>query len=149
MNSKRYIIPVVIIGNLVAFSILCFTLYCFVTKPAFLTELVPDPNGAVLSLLLTGISLLILANRPWGRMIQKDTMPKKKRIAYEDERNIQIDQRSSNIAFLFLSTTILYAIAILGLCGYLDGISFLVLELLAMASLLIKYGTKYYYGKYL
>lgn len=149
MNNKHYMIPIVIIGNLVAFSTLCFTLYCFVTKPPFLADIVPDPNGAVLALLLTGFTLLILANRPWGRIIQKDTMPREKRIAYQDERNIVIDQRSSNIAFLFLSTTIVYAIAILSLCGYLDGICFLVFEGLAFVSLLIKYGAKYYYAKYL
>lgn len=149
MNNQRCMIPMVIIGNLAAFSILCFTLYCFVIKPPFLADIVPDPNGAVLALLLSGITLLILANRPWGRIIQKDTMPREKRIAYQDERNILIDQRSSNIAFLFLSTTILYAIAILGLCGYLDGICFLVFEVLALASLLIKYGTKHYYAKHL
>ena len=145
MKNKKIMIPVILTGNALAISALIFTLYIFISKPEFLKEF-PDPDGAPLAFLLIGITLLICANRPWGKIIQLDTLPKEKRILRNDERNIQLELKSSNLSYEFLSISILFAVAILGLLGYLEGISYLVLYLLTVVSLLIKHLAKHYYA---
>lgn len=145
MNHKKIMIPVVLLGNLIAISILCFTLYIFITKPTYLKTIFPDAEHAPLAFLIIGLTLLIASNRPWGRIIQKDTMPKDKRIEREDERNIQIEQKSDQIAFRFLSLTILYTILILSILGYMNDVLNLILVCIVTISLLIKSVSKRYF----
>lgn len=145
MNHKKIMIPVVVLGNLIAITILCFTLYIFITKPAYLKTTFPDAEHAPLAFLIIGLTLLIASNRPWGRIIQKDTMPKDKRIEREDERNIQIEQRSDQIAFRFLSLTILYTILILNILGYVNNVLNLIFVSIVTISLLIKSISKRYF----
>lgn len=145
MNHKKIMIPVVLLGNLIAISILCFTLYIFITKPVYLKTIFPDAEHAPLAFLIIGLTLLIASNRPWGKIIQKDTMPKDKRIEREDERNIQIEQKSDQIAFRFLSLTILYTILILSILGYMNDVLNLILVCIVTISLLIKSVSKRYF----
>ena len=96
--------------------------------------------------MIIGITLLIASNRPWGRLIQKDTMPSEKRIERNDERNIQIEQKSDQLAFQFLSLAILYAICILSILGYLNDTLNLIFVGIVTISLLIKYLSKRYFS---
>lgn len=145
MNHKKIMVPVVVLGNMLALAILVFALYSFITKPLFLKDIFPDAGNAPLAFLIIGITLLIASNRPWGRIIQKDTMPKDKRIEREDERNIQIEQKSDQIAFRFLSLTILYTILILSILGYLNDVLNLIFVCIVTISLLIKSISRRYF----
>lgn len=145
MNHKKIMVPVVVLGNMLALAILVFALYSFITKPVFLKDIFPDAGNAPLAFLIIGITLLIASNRPWGRIIQKDTMPKDKRIEREDERNIQIEQKSDQIAFRFLSLTILYTILILSILGYLNDVLNLIFVCIVTISLLIKSISRRYF----
>lgn len=145
MNHKKIMVPVVVLGNMLALATLVFALYSFITKPLFLKEIFPDAGNAPLAFLIIGITLLIASNRPWGRIIQKDTMPKDKRIEREDERNIQIEQKSDQIAFRFLSLTILYTILILSILGYLNDVLNLIFVCIVTISLLIKSISRRYF----
>lgn len=146
MNHKKIMIPIVLLGNLISITILMFTLYIFITKPASLETIFPDAGNAPLAFLIIGITLLIASNRPWRRLIQKDTMPSEKRIERYDERNIQIEQKSDQLAFQFLSLAILYAICILSILGYLNNTLNLIFVGIVTISLLIKYLSKRYFS---
>lgn len=149
MSHKKIMIPVVILGNVLAIATLIFALYSFITKPLFLADMFPDPGNVPLAFLIIGITLLIASNRPWGRIIQKDTMPKDKRIERNDERNIQIEQKSDQLAYQFLSLTILFAICILSILGYLNDTMNLVFVVIVTLSLLIRYLSKRYFSNHL
>ncbi|WP_416325549.1 hypothetical protein [[Eubacterium] hominis] len=144
-HLKPWMIMIILLGNLIAIATLIFSLYSFIAKPTLLAY-VPNPDGAPLAFLIIGLTLLIASNRPWGRIIQQDTMPEEKRIEYHDERNVLLNEKSSHSAYIFLSIAILLSLCILDLLGFLSEVAFLMLYGLTTLSLLIKHIAKKYYA---